>query len=224
MREARTPFVFVGCHELRENLGWRAHDARELLECLEQVPLGAVFHHVYGYFLRHRLYVGPYANDFASWAAVQLRDRVLAERLAVLDPFDFGALEQIREEILSIVGDHLARQPSALRVVDGEPFYFVQSHIVEIPTAQVARTLVEFRQCLAEVDASAVYYHMVEARVRLGRGSGDFAEWLRASLERADLAAEVGRIDLYFLSLERVRARILGLLDAALDAETDRNA
>ena len=126
----------------------------------------AVFHHVYGYFLRHRFYAGPYANDFASWAAVQLRDRVLGERLAVLDPFEFADLDLLREELMSIIDDHLTHLPVVPRLVYGEPFYFVQSHIVEIATGQRARTRAEFRQHLGEIDASTVYYHMVEARVR----------------------------------------------------------
>jgi hypothetical protein len=189
------------------------------MELLEQVPVGSVVHHVYGSFLRHRFYVGPYANDFASWAATHVRDRVLGERLAVLDPFEAGDLEQLREELISIIDDHLSRLPLVPRVVYGEPFSFVESHIIEVPTDQEVRTLAEFRSSLAEVDLSAVYYHMVEARVRLGRRSGDFAQWFRDGLGRPDLADQVERIDLYFLSLERVRARILGLLDAAQDAD-----
>lgn len=217
MAEARTPFTFVGCHELRESLGRRAHDERELIEGLEQVPAGSVFHHIFGSFLRHRFAVGPYANDFASWAATQVRDRVLGERLAVIDPFECRDLEHLREELIAIIDDHLSRLPVVPRVVYGDPFCFVQSHTIEVATAQQARTLAEFRNCLAEVDVSAVYYHMVETRVRLGRPSGDFAEWLRDSLGRSDLAGQVERIDVYFLTLERVRARILSLLDAALD-------
>ena len=109
MTEARTPFRFVGCHELRESLGRRAQDERELLEALEHVPLGSVFYHVFGAFLRHGVDAGPYANDFASWAAMHLRDRVLGERLAVLDPFECGSLEQLREELLAIIDEHLSR-------------------------------------------------------------------------------------------------------------------
>src|SRR6266404_2403731 len=52
-------------------------------------------------------------------------------------------------------------------------------------------------QGLAEVDASAIYYHMVEARARLGRRSGDFAEWLRTSLGMTALAERLERIDAY---------------------------
>jgi hypothetical protein len=70
---------------------------------------------------------------------------------------------------------------------------------------------------VAEVDTSAIYYHMVEARARLGRRSGDFAEWLRTSLGMQALAEKIGRIDAYMTSLERVRARVLALVDAALE-------
>jgi hypothetical protein len=58
---------------------------------------------------------------------------------------------------------------------------------------------------------------MVEARTRLGRRSGDFAEWLRTSLDMPDLAERIERIDAYMTSLERVRARVLSLVDAALE-------
>lgn len=216
MTQAPTPFVFTGCIELLENLGRKAQDERELIELLEQVPAGSVFYHTYGYFLRHRLLVRPYANDFASWAATEVRDRLLGERLAVVDPFEFADLEQLREELISIIDDHLSRRSVVPRVDYGEPLYFMQSHIVQVPTGLQARTLAEFRAGLAEVEASAVYFHTVEARARLGRPSGDFADWLRSSLGWADLAEKVERIDVYLSSLERVRARILSLLDGAL--------
>jgi hypothetical protein len=222
MAETGAPFRFVGCHELRENLGRRAQDERELLEALEQVPLDAIFYHVFGWFLRGSFDAGPYANDFASWATMHLRDRVLGERLAVLDPFECGSLDQLREELISIIDAHLSRLPMVPRVVYGDPFWFIQSHVIEVPTMREARSLAEFRNDLAEVDASAIYYHAVEVPVRRARRSGDFAEWLRGALDRPDLADQVDRIDLYFLSLERVRAQILGLLDAALEHDAAR--
>jgi hypothetical protein len=220
-REAAVePFVFQGCIELLENLGRRAHDERELLDLLEQVPHGALVYHTYGYFLRHRLFVQPYPNDFASWAVLHARDRLLGERLAVVDPFEFADLEALREELISIIDDHLSRRAAVPRVDLGEPFHFVQSHVFAVPTGHQARTLAEFRQALVEVEASAVYFHTVEARARLGRPAGDFAEWLRHALDRPDLAGRVERIDVYFSTLERVRARLLAILDAALEVES----
>ena len=58
---------------------------------------------------------------------------------------------------------------------------------------------------------------MVEARARLGRRSGDFAEWLRTALGMPELADRIGRIDTYMTSLERVRAKILSLVDEVLE-------
>jgi hypothetical protein len=116
-----------------------------------------------------------------------------------------------------VIHDHLVRLSSVPRVEHGEIFYFQQSHIVEVMLGPGAETLSEFRAGLAAVDASAIYMHMVEARARLGRRAGDFAEWIRLSLELPDLADKIERIDTYMTNLERVRARVLTLVDAALE-------
>jgi len=211
------PFQFIGCVELRQALDHRARDERELLDRLEDVPAGSVFYHTHGYFLRHRPITTAYGNDFAAWAAVQVRDQVLAERLAVINPFEMATLEDLREELMSAVHDHLLRLSTIPRVEFGEVFHFQQSHIVEVPLGPAVTTLTEFRAGLADADASAIYFHMVEARARLGRRSGDFAEWIRTSLQLPALAEGIERIDAYMTSLERVRARVLVLVDGALE-------
>jgi len=220
MTEAPAPFQFIGCVELRQALDHRARDERELLDRLEDVPPGSVFYHTHGYFLRHRPITTAYGNDFAAWVAVHVRDQVLAERLAVINPFEAASLEELREELITVIHDHLLRVISVPRVEFGEIFHFQQSHIVEVPLGPAAATLAEFRAGLAEVDASAIYFHMVEARTRLGRRSGDFAEWIRSSLALPALAERIERIDAYMTSLERVRARVLALVDDALEGET----
>jgi hypothetical protein len=134
-----------------------------------------------------------------------------------VNPFDFATLEDLREELASAIYDHLTRLASVPRVELGEMFYFQQSHIVEVPLGPGAETLTEFRAGLASVDASAIYVHMVEARARLGRRAGDFAEWIRTSLDMPELADKIERIDTYMTNLERVRARVLTLVDAALE-------
>lgn len=217
MRRTKDPFTFIGCVELRQALDRRALNEQELMDRLKEVPAGSIFYHTHGYFLRHRPVTTAYGNDFATWVAVQVRDQVLAERLAVVNPFEFPNLEALREELATIIHDHLLRLSSVPRVEFGEPFYFQQSHVVEVPLGPGAETLTEFRDGLAEVDASAIYFHMVEARARLGRRSGDFAEWIRTSLELPELADRIERIDAYMTSLERVRARLLSLIDQELE-------
>ncbi|OLC17757.1 MAG: hypothetical protein AUH29_00850 [Candidatus Rokubacteria bacterium 13_1_40CM_69_27] len=219
MRTAKHPFGFIGCVELRQALDKHALDERELMDRLEEVPPGSVFYHTHGYFLRHRPLTTAYGNDFARWAAVEVRDQALAERLAVVDPFGFPDLELLREELVTIIHDHLRRLNTVPRAELGGAFHFQQSHIVQVELGPLATTLAEFRDGLAAVDASAIYFHMVEARTRLGRPSGDFAEWLRTSLELPALADRIERIDTYMTSLERVRARVLSLVDQALEEE-----
>ena len=98
----------------------------------------------------------------------------------------------------------------------GEPFEFIQSRIVEVFTGVQVRTLQEFRDALLTVDASAVYFHLIEARLRLGRGQNDFAAWVEHGLDLPDLAAALRAVHPYAGSLERARSRILQICDEAL--------
>jgi hypothetical protein len=102
----------------------------------------------------------------------------------------------------------------------GQPFHFMQSRVIEIPTGVKVRTLAEFRDAVAEADLAVLYLHVVEARGRKGRRRNDFAAWLADHLGLADLGAAVGRLTASPLGLEALRRRLLGLCDAALRQET----
>ncbi|MBI1728346.1 MAG: phosphotransferase [Candidatus Rokubacteria bacterium] len=210
------PFQFVACVELREFVGVRAEDERQLMDLIEQVPLDSVYYHTHGFFLRHKFLAGIYPNDFATWAAVHLRDQGLGERLAMVDPAEFENLEALRDQLVATIDEHLRRLPMVPRIVSAEPFDFVRSRIVEIPTGIETHTLEEFRQALLEIDVSAIYFHMVEARMRLGRGQNDFAAWLDRGLGLTRLAAQVQDVHPYGSSLERTRARLIQRLDETL--------
>jgi hypothetical protein len=220
MTAPAAPFSFTGCVELRQSLNLRAQDERELMDRLEDVPAASVLFHTYGYFLRHGPMTTAYGNDFAAWVAMQVRDHVLAERLAVVNPFEFDTLDRLREELVTVISDHLTHLSSVPRIEFGEPFYFQQSDVVQVSLGPGVTSLAEFRSALADVDTSAIYFHMIEARARLGRRSDDFSEWVRSSLKLPALADRIARIDAYMTSLERVRARILGLVDEALETDT----
>lgn len=217
--EATTPFVFFGCIELREILGLRARDERELMEVLERVPPGSVYYHTHSVFLRQHQLTGAYPNDFANWVAFQVRDQVLGERLGVVDPFAFESLEALREELVSIIDHHIATLHPVPRVVFGDPLFFVQSHMIEVPTGFKVRTLGEFRRRLAEVEASSIYFHALECRVRRGPQRVAFAEWIGGALGLQSLAEEIARLSPYLGGIEEIRGRMLRLIDAALQEE-----
>ena len=219
MRKADRPFHFIGCSELRELLGKEAEDEKRLVELLEEVPLDSVYFHTHSYFLRHSHLERVYPNDFAEWVATEVRDHVLGERLAVVDPFELKGLEPVREELISIIDDHLSRTSIVPRVIFGEPFHFNQSRILEVPTGLEVWTLREFRNALSEVDVSAIYYHMFEARHRLAKPESDFTAWIRESMGMPDMAEHLLVINPYHGNLERLRSALLIVCDEFLAKE-----
>jgi len=185
------------------------------MELIEQVSLDSIDYHTHAFFLRHKFLAGIYPNDFATWVAVHVRDQMLGEQLAMMDPGEFENLEALRNALASLIDDHLRRLTIVPRIVSAEPFDFVRSRIVEIPTGVAVTTLEEFRQALLEVDASAIYFHLVEARVRLG-GDNDFTAWLDRAVGQPKLAARIRGINPYSGSLERTRSRLIQRCDEAL--------
>ena len=212
----------MACLELREFVGVRAENERQLAELIDEVSLDSIYYHTHGFLLRHQFVAGAYPNDFATWVDVQVRDRVLGERLAMVDPAHFPNLQALREELVSVIDEHLRGLQVVPSALLGEPFDFIQSRIVEIPTGTEVRTLEEFRNALLDVDQSAIYFHLVEARLRLGRGRNDFAAWLEHGLGLPALAAKVRAVDPYAGSLERARTRLIALCDDALTAGARR--
>jgi hypothetical protein len=204
--------------ELREVLGRRATDEQRLLELIEEVPGDSIYYHTHSYYLRHPFTRGLFPNDFATWVTLYVQDRLLGECLGVVDPFEFEDVNRLRGEIVSIIGDHLSRIGSSPRCIPTEPFEFVRSHIIESELGLEVRTLLEFRNALAQVEVGAIYNHVCEARMRKGRLPGDFACWLAADegLSMPELAAQVVKVGRLGLSLEGIREHIVRLCDQAL--------
>lgn len=216
MRIAARLFEFIGCLELKEMLGRTAWDERDLLVGIEEVPQDSIYYHTHSSCLRSRYLQAPYPNDFATWAAIQLRDRVLGERLAVVDPFDYSDVEQLRAELVTTVDDHLSSLQTVPRIVYGEPFHFMRSTLIEIPTQISVTTLQEFRDALARVDLSAIYYHFFEPR-RRRRPEADPAAWIERELELTGLAARMRRLNPYVSTLDGMRAQLVTLCTQVLE-------
>jgi hypothetical protein len=214
-RYANQPFRFSSCMELREVLGKRAMDEHRLLELIEEAPADCIYYHTHSYYLRHAYTQQLYSNDFATWLVLYAQDRVLGERLGVLDPFEFSDIEHLRDEIVTTMADHLNHSTAVSRCIVSEPFEFIRSHVIEIPLGLDARTLWEFRNALADVEVGAVYNHVCEARMRKKAPSADFAYWIASEegLGLQELAMKVEQVGRLGLSLEGMRKKILHLCD-----------
>ncbi len=204
-------FNFMGCIELKELLGLKANDVQKLLELVEEVPADSIYYHTHSYFLRHFNITGPYSNDFANWAVIQVRDRVLGEKLSCVTPSPNKSLEDIRFELIEIIDEHLTDQKIVPAVVYGQPFYFMKSQIIKVPTGLSAHNINEFIEALKEVDASAIYNHVFEARQRQRKGRSDFSQWIEEEMGLLALAEKFESVDTYMFSLEGLRIKLLKL-------------
>jgi hypothetical protein len=209
-------FQFTDCVEIRELTGRKAEDEARLLELIEEASDDAIYYHTHSYFLRHFYISGPYPNDFANWAVIQVRDRVLGEKLSAITPSGKHSIEDIRSELIEVIDSHLSTLKNVPAVTYGQQFHLMKSHIIEVPTRLKAQNLQEFRDALAVVDASAIYNHIFEARLRVKKGRSDFAIWFEEVLGLNDLADRVEQVDAYMYSLEGLRAKILWLCDQYL--------
>ncbi|HKC96215.1 MAG TPA: DUF5752 family protein [Nitrospira sp.] len=140
-------FRFVSCMESQESLGKRAQDVHRVLEIIiEEVPADGIYYHTHGYYLRHPYTQELDPNDFATWVARHAQDRVLGERLGVVDPFNFDDTEARRAEMVGLTRDDLdhASLPVSARV--SEPFEFIRSHVSEMDLYLEVATYQEFRE------------------------------------------------------------------------------
>ncbi len=85
-----------------------------------------------------------------------------------------------------------------------------------MPTPYVARNLEEFADGLRKVSIHAIYYHFIDARLRLKLNNNDFSVWLEQELDLAQAGDRLNRIDIYTSTLEGVRRGILKTIEAEI--------
>jgi len=206
-----TEFKFIGCIEIKELLGLKADNAAQLVESIEDLDPDSIYYHMHSYFLRHVYLSGPFPNDFANWAALELRDNVLGEKLANVSISPEKSIEDVRMDLVETIDKHLSGIRFVSSVSSGSSFHFMKSQIVEIPLGLESGDLADFIRTLQEVHASSIYYHIFEAGIRVRKGRNDFSIWLDDVLGYKRLAECIEGIDFYMYSLERLRGKILDL-------------
>lgn len=218
MSQAPKPFAFYTSLVLEESLGLRAEKLSTLVKLLRAVPAASIYHHTHHFLLQHHYLSPEPPNDLAYWAGEVLGERALGELLAGVDTMAYSSLEALREALVGTIERYLEEHPTAqLKFASaGQEFFFVKAITVVLPTPYAAATLAEFAEALQKVSIRSLYYHIFEARLRLGRGTNDFSCWIEEQLGLPKLAAEISAFDPYDQSLEVLRTRLLLRVRAAL--------
>ncbi len=184
----------------------------ELLAELRQAPGSSIFYHTHHRFLSHHFQKPVVYNDFAVWASTAVQAEMLSEKLAILDLRQFASIRQLRETIISLVEDFLRDIDGLAReCLPGDEFHFCRSKSFIMPTGIVAENPADLARKLPAITNVSLYFHFVEARLRMERATNDFSQWLRAWGEQG-MAREIDAIDPYALTLEELKGAIVSLL------------
>lgn len=214
---AAEPFRFHECILMVRPLGVRALNLREFLFALKSAGTDCVHHHFHQASLKHQFDIADYPNDFAQWAALQLEDAALGEKLGNLNPYHFESLEALQGKLVEIVEDHLFDSPFIPSAKPGMEFHFCTDTALVVDTGLEVHSLAQFRQSLERVDNSSLYYHFYESRFRLpGLRADDFSNFFEGGLGLPGLAEQVRSMEIYFTSLKEVRSNLMSLVDAEL--------
>jgi hypothetical protein len=215
-RWARSPFYFNSASHLLRVGREKAATLMELLEAIRVCPESSIFQHTFQTLAEHHFISGGFSNDFSHWAFASCNEVELAERLAAIDVREFTSIAALRERLIHIIDTYLQKNPRAATRAAMEPFYLMASDLVVIPTPYLARNLEEFAEGLRKVSIHAIYYHFIDARLRLKLNTNDFSVWLEKELDLSQAAEKVNRIDIYTSTLEGVRRGILKVVEAEM--------
>lgn len=202
--------------------GYEAQSLRELRDRLETVSAESLHYHIWGRLLRPVYEEGEYNNDFADWAHRSLRDPVLAERLALIDPVDLRDIESLRAELVEIVEVRLEEWRGTPRKWPDEAFHFIQGQMVVYDTHIRVEEPSALGDTLRVLSPSSIYYHFVDARHRSEVGMDDFQAWVsHFGKEYLPLCEALADVDRYFVSLPELREQLLATVAAFIEEAPD---
>ena len=218
-----TPFVVKDCALLTRMSGLPpAINLRELRERIAVCVENVLFHHFCETTLRGTFDNPDYRNDFAVWAKLYLGDRVLAERLGILDPYEYSSLGELRAATLEVIDERLGESTTIPWARPGDEIYFMEATTVVFDTGIRISHPGEFAAAIGAMTGGSVYYHFLEARRRSPFGKDDFTAWLLENDEggkNRPYIEALARIDFDFHTLPHLRKELIKVLSALEDTK-----
>jgi hypothetical protein len=218
-----TPFEVKDCALLTRMSGLPpAVNLRELRERIAVCGENVLFHHFCETTLRATFDNPDYRNDFAVWSKLYLGDRVLAERLGILDPYSFPSLGDLRAATLDVIDERLGELTMIPWARSGDEFFFMEATTVMFSAGIRISRPSELADAIRKMTNGSVYFHFLEARRRPPFGKDDFTTWL---LENEDGGRNrpyiegLASIDFHFHSLADLRKELVALLTGLEEAK-----
>lgn len=211
------PFLIKDCALIAVATGKKAQNLRELRDYSGEISLDSIYYHFWGGLLRPKFDDPEYHNDFAIWARHSLHDKILAERLAVIDPNEFGSLEELRQELVEILDERIYEEEYPLWARSDDQFEFIRSQIVIFNTHHVVSEPIEFVEALPKMSLGSIFFHFIDALRRNPDSIDDLRVWLgRFEKKYQNVIHKLASIDPYFLTLNQLRTKVANILEQNL--------
>lgn len=209
---AKAPFEFYTSSQLIEITGQKAASLKEFLEAIKGIGDSSIFYHVHHAFREHQFAPGVYTNDFAHWVEEELNENALAEKLANINIKDFTDLKSLGSKIAEIIDTYLKANPYSGTVSAKHKFYFCKNVGIVLKTKYAAWDLQEFCSILRHIGLRSLFFHFFEARLRLGRKTNDFSDWIKVNFGNEKLAQRIEALDPYLYTLDELRDQIINMV------------
>jgi Family of unknown function (DUF5752) len=214
-------FVIMDCALLTRMSGLPpAFNLRELRDRVGACSENVLYHHFCETSLRATFDDPEYRNDFAVWAKEKLADRVLAERLGIIDPYEIESMASLRHLVLDIIEDRMSElSPWVPAVRPGGEFFFMEAVIVAFETDGRISHPSEMPEAIKEMTNGSIFFHFLEGLRRPPIHKDDFSAWLlEYGPSGESYARAISGIDFYFKSLPVLRDELGRALQAVKGA------
>ena len=212
-------FIIQDCTLLTRTSGVPpAINLRELRDRLATCRQDVLYHHFCETPLVPSFDNPDYHNDFAVWALMQLADRVLAERLGIINPYVFADLEKLREQVLEVLDERLSEVLFIPSCQPGGEFFFTEAVTVVFDTGMRIKAPEELPEAIGSMTNGSIYFHFLEARRREPVGNDDFSAWLAGFPGQEAWYNTLQTVDFAFFTLTELQGELVRVLKKGGDS------
>ncbi len=206
------PFKFYFESGIISYTSIRADSLNSFYSGLQKVSESSIFYHLHHAYFRRHFTTADYMNDFARWIWINIGDKSISEKIAMINPFLFDSIKAIRKRLLKDLKEYIGSGEQFPRVPFDKEFYFLELRSFIHPTGFEAKDLKEFKRGIERISISGLFYHLIDSRIRIGRKTNDFSQWLATELSEHEKAEKIAQLNLFSLNLWDIRNEIISIL------------
>jgi hypothetical protein len=172
------PFELQSVVHLVRPAGRTAHDLEQLRHGVTDSSPETLFYHSLQHQLRDPGVEELHPADFTAWVNGVVQDRETAERIAFAIEQQGNGPEELRDALLEVLDSIPERNRTQRDAPEEGDFVFLDMESVLVPTGRECHDTADLVGHLAEVNPSAIFYHLVQ-QPWLSPESPSLTAWVR---------------------------------------------